>query len=48
MYLALVVAELREAIRTAIPVVVECLKDKDPWVRKFVIKALSSIAAHSR
>jgi hypothetical protein len=43
---SLLVAELREVIRTAVPGIVDCLKDSDSYVRDPAISALSALGAH--
>ena len=43
---SLFVAEFREAIRKAIPVIVDCLKDPEWNVRNAAIRGLSALGAH--
>jgi HEAT repeat protein len=43
---SLFVVEFRQAIRTAIPGIVECLVDSQWYVRSQAISALSKLGAH--
>ena len=43
---SLFVAEFREAIRTDISVIVDCLKDPEENVRNAAIRGLSALGAH--
>jgi hypothetical protein len=43
---SLFAVEFHEAIRTAIPLIVECLKHSEEYERSTVIKALSKLGAH--
>ena len=45
MYQRLFVAEWQEDIRTAIPGIVECLNEKDSWVRQAAVEGLSMLGA---
>ena len=43
---SLFVAEFREAVRAAIPGIVECLKDSDSDVRNAAVSGLSALGVH--